>query len=399
MNIDNLSQIRKCIEVTCISIKIEGNMNTDYLKRFESVKNEMSLQNIDALLISDPYSIFYLTGIFNEPYERFYALYIENDKNILFANRLFSVPIIDFEKTKQPYFETIWYADSDDVIKIISKNIINISVLGVDKILAAKFLIPLQKVNNKLKFELGSVCVDNARACKDKAEIEFMKESSRINDVVIQKAFDFIKPDITEKEVAEYINAQFLNEGADGPSFETIVSFGNNAANPHHSPDNTKLKEGDCILIDMGCIKNHYCSDMTRTNFYKSADEKSLQIHEIVRKANEKAESIIKPGVKFSDIDAAARNIITEAGYGEYFTHRLGHFCGQTDHEQGDVSSSNNEVTKPGMIFSIEPGIYLPKDDSSKNPTGLGVRIEDLVLVTQSGCEILNHVDKKYKII
>lgn len=125
---------------------------------------------------------------------------------------------------------------------------------------------------------------------------------------------------------------------------------------------------------------------MTRTFFCKSADPKYLAIHDLVRSANELAESMVRPGVALRDLDKAARDHIAAAGYGEFFTHRLGHFIGQQDHEQGDVSASSPLVAKPGMIFSIEPGVYLPGE--------FGVRVEDLVLVTEDGCEILNRVDK-----
>ncbi|MCR4627326.1 MAG: aminopeptidase P family protein, partial [Treponema sp.] len=213
-----------------------------------------------------------------------------------------------------------------------------------------------------------------------------------INDECIQAGAAFVKEGITEKEVADFIDKKFRELGADGNSFTTIVSFGKNAADPHHEPDNTVVKEGECVLIDMGCIKDHYCSDMTRTFFYKKEPTNEYaKIHDLVREANEKAESIIKPGVRLCDIDAAARNHIAAAGYGEYFTHRLGHFIGQTDHEMGDVSSTNTNTVKPGMIFSIEPGVYLPGK--------FGVRVEDLVLVTETGCEVLNKVDKHWKVL
>ncbi|MBR2545204.1 MAG: M24 family metallopeptidase, partial [Erysipelotrichaceae bacterium] len=125
--------------------------------------------------------------------------------------------------------------------------------------------------------------------------------------------------------------------------------------------------------------------------FNGSVSDEEKHVYNIVRQANEYAESIIKPGIRLSDIDKAARKIISDAGYGEYFTHRLGHFIGQTVHEKGDVSSFNDNLTKEGMIFSIEPGIYLPGK--------LGVRIEDLVLVTADGCEVLNKVGKDIRII
>ena len=130
---------------------------------------------------------------------------------------------------------------------------------------------------------------------------------------------------------------------------------------------------------------------MTRTFFWKYADPEYVKIYDIVRRANETAESMVRAGVPLCEIDAAARNIISEAGYGEYFTHRLGHFIGMEEHEKGDVSSANTQKAQPGMIFSIEPGVYLPGR--------FGVRIEDLVIVTEDGCEILNHVDKGLRIL
>ena len=151
------------------------------------------------------------------------------------------------------------------------------------------------------------------------------------------------------------------------------------------------LKEGDCVLFDMGCVKDRYCSDMTRTWFGAQPTEKQAAVHDLVRRANEAAEALIKPGVKLCDLDAAARDLITKAGYGEYFNHRLGHFIGQTDHEKGDVSAANTDTVKPGMIFSIEPGVYLPGK--------FGVRVEDLVIVTETGCEVLNHVDKHWSVV
>jgi Xaa-Pro dipeptidase len=144
-------------------------------------------------------------------------------------------------------------------------------------------------------------------------------------------------------------------------------------------------------LIDVGCKKDSYCADMTRTFFYQSVSEKQREVYELVKKANEAAESMIKPGVRFCDIDKTARDIISKAGYGEKFTHRLGHSIGIEVHEYGDVSSINETKVKPGMIFSIEPGIYLEGE--------FGVRIEDLVLVTEDGVQLLNHYSKELTVI
>ena len=359
------------------------NFKTDS-NRIRRVCGAMAEKNIDGLIISDPQSIWYLSGIWNEPYERMYVLYLDtNGAGTLFVNNLFNVPASDFKEIR--------ISDSDNAVQILAENITKTGTVGIDKNWAARFLVPLMRYNPRTRYILGSDCVDNVRACKDSEEQLLMKEASRINDICIVKGFAFVKQGVTEKETAQYIEARFREEGAESPSFETIVSFGANAADPHHSPDNTVVQDGDCVLIDMGCRKNRYCSDMTRTNFFRYAPEEYTKIHDIVRCANEKAESSIRPGIPLSDIDAAARGIISDAGYGKYFTHRLGHFIGQSDHEQGDISSVNKSPAEEGMIFSIEPGIYLPGK--------FGVRVEDLVLVTKNGCEILNSVDKHWNII
>ncbi|HIX82898.1 MAG TPA: aminopeptidase P family protein, partial [Candidatus Erysipelatoclostridium merdavium] len=169
-------------------------------------------------------------------------------------------------------------------------------------------------------------------------------------------------------------------------SFEPIVAFGANGANPHHENDDSQLKPGDSVIIDMGCKYHGYCSDMTRTVFYKEVSEEAKKVYQLVRKANEAAEAMIKPGVKLCDIDKTARDIISEAGYGKEFNHRLGHFIGRDVHEYGDVSVNFDLEVKEGMTFSIEPGVYLPGK--------FGVRVEDLVLVTKDGCQVLNSYSK-----
>ncbi len=350
------------------------------MERIDRVLESMKQEGLHQMMVTDPKSIWYLTGVDVDPYERLFAFYINDEgRRVLFLNNLYTV-----EPTA---FEEIWFSDTDDQITLMANVVTADEPLGIDKEWTARFLLPLLEKCPGMKPVLASKHVDNCRACKDEAEILLMKEASRVNDLVIERAAKYVKVGMTEKEVARYIDEQFLLEGAQSPSFTTIVSFGANAADPHHEPDETVLHDGECVLIDMGCRKHHYCSDMTRTFIAGRPDPDFIKIHDLVRLANEKAESIIRPGVVLKDIDAAARDLITEAGYGKEFNHRLGHFIGQTDHEMGDVSAISEIVAKPGMIFSIEPGIYL-KDRC-------GVRIEDLVLVTEDGCEVLNHVGKQ----
>ena len=353
------------------------------MNRYERVLEKMKEHDLSQLIVCDPYSIYYLTGCWNEPFERMWVLLLKDSgEQLLFANLLFNV-----SKVKVP---VILYSDTDDYVGMLAQHIDSSRTLGVDKLFPARFLIPLMN-STGVRTVLGSQCVDDVRAVKDEEEQKLMIEASAINDKVMEEVSQFIKVGMTEKQIASFIDNKYLEYGCQGNSFASIVSFEANAADPHHEPDDSVLQKGQLVLIDIGCRKDNYCSDMTRTFFTDQPDEKHRMIYELVRKANEKAISIIKPGVKLKDIDAAARDLITEAGYGPYFNHRLGHFIGQTDHEQGDVSSVNENAVHPGMIFSIEPGIYLPEE--------FGVRIEDLVMVTEEGCQVLNHVSKNWKII
>ena len=218
-----------------------------------------------------------------------------------------------------------------------------------------------------------------------------MRRASQLNDEAMEIFKTLIRPEITERNVAEQIKQIYLDLGADGLSFEPLVAFGANAADGHHGPDNTKLKKGDCVLLDVGCTYQGYCSDMTRTYFYQEVTPRQREIYDLVLQANLEAEKSVRPGVALCELDGIARGIITRAGCGPNFTHRLGHFIGLEDHDFGDVSSAATDRAVPGNIFSIEPGIYLEGE--------IGVRIEDLVLVTETGCEILNHLPKELEII
>ena len=353
--------------------------------RISRVLKKMEEKGLTQLIVSDPLSIRVLTGIMVNPGERLYALILRTSgKHTMLLNYLYFV--------KDTGFEEVWFSDMEDQISIIAENIDPDQTLGIDKTWPARFLIPLQEKLPQLKTVWGSDCVDGVRAVKNEEEIAIMKKASEINDAVMEKVADYIKEGMTEKQVADFIDSEYLKAGASGTSFDTIVCFGPNAADQHHEPSDTRtLKAGECVLIDMGCVWQGYCSDMTRTFYCKSADPEQTEIHDIVREAVLRAESVIKPGVRFCDIDAQARDYIDEKGYSEYWKIRLGHFIGQEDHEYGDVSPINKNVAEPGMIFSIEPGIYIEGK--------YGVRIEDLVLVTEDGHELLNSVEKKWRIV
>ena len=169
------------------------------------------------------------------------------------------------------------------------------------------------------------------------------------------------------------------------------MSYGAHAADPHHSPDDTPLGPRDVVLFDVGCVQDGYCSDMTRTFFFRDVTDEERRVYETVRQANEAAAALVRPGVLFCDVDKAARDVIEQAGYGKYFTHRLGHQIGMCDHEPGDVGPVHREPMEAGVCHSIEPGIYLPGK--------FGVRIEDLCIVQENGGEIINHYSHELDVI
>ncbi|MCC8191807.1 MAG: aminopeptidase P family protein [Ruminococcus sp.] len=355
-------------------------------QRLERIIESLSQQGLEQMVICDPCSVFYLTGKMIKPGERMLALYINSDstKNRIFINELFTV-------NEDLGIEKVRFDDNADAAALLAGFIDHSKPLGIDKKLEARFLLRLMECNAATKYVNSSECVDYVRSQKDAEEACLMRVASKINDKAMGEIIKRIGDGSVEESTAAQMLDIYKSFGAEGYSFEPLVGFGESAAIGHYEGGSRVLKEGDCVLIDVGCTKDNYCSDMTRTFFYKKVSDERRKIYEIVKKAQQAAIEAVKPGVRYCDVDKVARDIITEVGYGEYFTHRLGHSIGIECHEYGDVSSANENVLKPGMVFSIEPGIYLEGD--------VGVRIEDLVMVTESGVEVLNSFTKELTII
>ncbi len=355
------------------------------MKRIEKVLEQLKKDGIEQMVVTDPFAIDYLIGKFISPGERFLALYISSDgEHKLFVNRLFTVP-------EEFGFEKVWFTDTENPISVLASLVKADKPLGIDKNMAARFLIPLMEEAKASIYKVTSSYVDQVRAVKDNEEQEKMRAASRINDQAMKEFQSCIKEGMTELELSNQFLDIYKSLGADGFSFPPLVGFGANAAIGHYEGGDAVLKKGDCVLLDVGCIKDGYCADMTRTVFFGEVSDQNREVYEIVKKAQEAALAMIKPGVRFCDVDKTARDIITEAGYGDKFTHRLGHFIGKEVHEAGDVSVANESLVEEGMTFSIEPGIYIEGQ--------VGVRIEDLVLVTKDGVEVLNHFTKELTII
>lgn len=218
------------------------------------------------------------------------------------------------------------------------------------------------------------------RMQKDDQEIQYMREAAVIAQKALEKTLQKFKLGMTEREVSAEIVLQLYKHGSGTTlPFQPIVSSGPNGANPHASPSERKLAEGDLVVIDWGASVEGYFSDITRTFAVGKVEEAYAKIHQIVKDANAAARAIVKPGVTCAAVDKAARDVIDKAGYGEYFIHRTGHGLGMETHEEPYMHSNNELKLKTGMTFTIEPGIYLPGKG--------GVRIEDDVVATEDGME------------
>ncbi len=369
-------------------------MNKDRLNR---VLGAMKGRKIGQMLVSDPAAVYYLTGRRIQPGERMQALYLNvNGAHRWILNELFrkdeDAAASAARRDGWGGAEMVWYRDGEDAVEILSRYVEKDTAMGIDRTWPSGFLLRLQELCRDNAFVDASGIMDDVRMVKDRAEQEFMRRSSELNDRAMERLVPWIAGGLTERELAAKVYEIYRQLGCEGVSFEPVVAFGRGAALPHHAPDDTRGKRGDCVVIDIGAYKDSYASDMTRTFFLGEASEDAQEIYRIVLEANRRGILAAKPGNRMCDVDRAARDYIEEKGYGAYFTHRTGHSIGLEDHEAGDVSSVNREVIRPGQCFSVEPGIYIPE----KN---LGVRIEDLVLITEDGCEVLNHFPKELTVI
>ena len=351
--------------------------------KLQRVRSRMADQGIEQLLVTSTASVYYLTGYWVEPHERMLALYLDLDgRAILFGNEIFGLE-------SAPDLPVVTHADGEDPVLLLSRAV-KPGKLGVDKFWYSKFLIALMAHRGDVIPVHGSAPVDLARQRKDRREQEAMIRSSAVNDQVVHAAISALREGVRENELAALVNREFLARGADCEGTQ-LVCFGPNGADPHHNGDATALKPGDSVIFDLFTPISRYWCDMTRTVFFREVSEKQRQVYDLVLQANLTAEAMVKPGVLLSDLDRAAREVISAGGYGPQFTHRLGHGCGLECHEPPDVGGNAPIPLEPGMIFSIEPGIYLPGE--------FGVRIEDLVLVTETGCQVLNHYPKDLQVV
>ena len=229
------------------------------------------------------------------------------------------------------------------------------------------------------------------RASKDAEELAAMRQAQAITDKVFQEVLAFIKPGMTEREVAAYLIYQLMRHGGERVSFDPIVAAGANGSKPHAIPGDTVIEEGMFVTMDFGCVYNGYCSDMTRTIAVGQPTCEMKKVYDTVLQAQLAGIAAARAGATGREVDAAARQVIADAGYGTYFSHSFGHSLGLEIHEAPNASAINQNPFPAGAVISAEPGIYIPGQ--------FGVRIEDVLILTENGCENITASPKELLVI
>jgi len=253
--------------------------------------------------------------------------------------------------------------------------------------MSLKMLEKLKELLPKAEFRPVENLVESVSVIKDSEELKRIRKAVKIADKAFSDILGHIKPGVQEKDIAFEMEYNMRSQGADGIAFDLIVASGQRSSMPHGKASTRKLRKGDFVTLDFGCFYQGYSSDITRTVILGKASERQRKIYEIVLAAQKKACKSVKPGLACSRLDGIARDIIMKAGYGDYFGHGLGHGIGMVVHDNPSLNSRSTDVLAEGMVVTIEPGIYIPNWG--------GVRIEDDVVVTSTGGQILSKSPKE----
>ena len=358
------------------------------MTRLERLRAAFGAYEIDALLVSQPESRYYLsryTGHDLPPRDSAGYLLITDDKALLLTDPRTAQQA----QQESPEFEVITYPAGSRAPRAIPDvaNKLGIARLGFESIHLPYGIYADIRGGLAGEFTPVTTIVDDLRIVKDAEELRHLQSAADVLDHCLAHVLDSVEPGMTERHVAHMVEA-YLNEHADGPSFPSIVASGPNASIPHAVPSDRRIQSGEVLKIDIGARWRGYCSDMTRTVcFGKPRDQKLVELHELVLEAQEHAERSLRPGMTGREGDSLSRDIISRAGYAEAFTHSLGHGIGLEVHEPPWLSQLRGEAAlEPGMVFSVEPGVYLPGWG--------GVRIEDLVVLEADGARVLSHSPK-----
>lgn len=354
----------------------------------------MKKQDVDVAWITSTESVYYFTGCYIEPHERVFGLFLfaKGDAILIF-------PQLEAETVRNAAWKhmAIGYDDHQDPWQLVQSRLkaelttVKVVAFEQESITFSKYDQFASIFPQQVEWIAADQAIQQIRMIKDANEMKQIQQAAKLADEAMQMAVDSIRKGCTELEVAANVEYALKKRGIHKMAFETIVLFGEKTALPHGFPAQTTLKEGDFILIDLGVRVNGYCSDLTRTFGFRTMHAKQKKMLDTVLAAQQTAIRICKPQTPIHQVDQAARSIITDAGYGNYFIHRTGHGLGLSIHEYPSVSEVNHALLQPGMVITVEPGIYLP---------GVGgVRIEDDIAITDEGYQVLTQFPRELQVL
>lgn len=357
------------------------------MKPLNYLLNYMTDQSIDLLYIDNPSTINYLTGFSSNPHERVLALLISESKSALIVPKLEEQEaqenqiintVISYKDEENPWEKIESYISS-------LKNQVRSIGIETDYLIVDRYN-QLNHLFSDASFYSITSCILDLKVKKSDYELTQMKEAGKFADIALKVGINALVTGVTEDEVVALIEYEMKKLGIKEMSFDTMVLFGDHAASPHGTPGKRRLQPNELVLFDLGVVYNGYTSDVSRTVAYGEVSSELKKLYDIVLHAQKTAQSAVQKGLTTGSIDSIARDIITKAGYGEYFTHRLGHGLGQSVHEYPNIAPETELTIEEKMCFSIEPGIYI------KNLAG--IRIEDCIVVTESGAESFTQTTK-----
>jgi Xaa-Pro aminopeptidase len=337
-------------------------------KRIRAIRCQLKKKRIKSLLVTKPANVTYATGFLGDDS---WALIAEGGVYLLTDGRY-----TEQAKNQCPACRIIERKGA--MVEAVAKKLRSLRSVAVEKSISLAAMEGLEKFV-KCRLKPVADIIESVRSIKDKTEIAAIRVAARIAAQALRKTLAYIKPGMTENELAGRLDFHIRRAGA-ANSFETIVAFGPNASHPHHRPTSRKLKKNDTVLIDFGVRFSGYCCDITRCFVIGRPNPFYKKVFAVVREAQTAALKIIRPGVTAQKVDDAAREVIRKSGLPVY-GHGTGHGLGLEIHEQPAISASSKDKLQPGMVLTIEPAVYIPGK--------LGVRIEDDVLVTKTGCKLL----------
>lgn len=345
---------------------------------------------MDAVLIAPSEEMEFLIGFSPRLCERFQSLIVKADGTYFYICNLLTVD--EMQEVLGEDIKVYGWFDGDGYMDTVKKAFEDFDLMGktigVNSSERACIILDIMK-GLDVEFVNGKPLLEDVRIIKDEEDRANLRMAGKITEEVFFETLEFIKPGVTEKEIANFINDGFLKRGA-GLGF-TLICAGPNGAYPHYGGDQGVVQEKDVVMLDFGCIYNGMCSDMTRTVFVGGVTEEERKMYDYVLEAVLAAEALVKEGAYIPDVDKAARDIIDSSGYGKTFVTRLGHGLGYSCHEAPDIKQSNMRNLEKGMVFSIEPGIYRIGE--------YGIRIEDILYVTEDGFENFNTATKDLIVI